>query len=165
MIGDPRDRSAYGISLASLGLALAVLLTGICVVSTQHGDITVLHERQCALEIPIHCRPESWSQSISEEPDVPDGLWIALAALAGVFVGTLIHWPLPESARSPNEIRKALQGRARRTSLAALALAVILGLGTVLADSQSSLLAVLVPGAAAVGIMLGLLIPSPARRN
>jgi len=90
VIGDPRDRSGYGIALASLGLALAVLLAGICWVATQHGDITVLHERGCALEVPIHCRPESWSTTVAKASDIPSVLWIALACLGAIFVLTLL---------------------------------------------------------------------------
>jgi len=91
VIDDPRDRSAFGIAVASLGLALVVLLAGICWVSTQHGDITVLHERGCALEIPTHCRPESWTTTVAKASDIPSELWVALAVLgAAIFVAVLL---------------------------------------------------------------------------
>jgi hypothetical protein len=32
MLGDPRDRAAYRIAIASLGLALAIALTGVCTI-------------------------------------------------------------------------------------------------------------------------------------
>ncbi len=35
MSGDPRDRTAYGIAIASLGLALAVVLVGLCWIAAE----------------------------------------------------------------------------------------------------------------------------------
>lgn len=35
MSGDPRDRTAYGIAIASLGLSLAVVMVGICWIATE----------------------------------------------------------------------------------------------------------------------------------
>jgi len=90
VIDDSRNRSTYGIALASLGAALAVLLAGICWVATQHGGVTVLHERGCALHIPIHCRPESWTTTVASTSDIPCGLWIALMGLGALFAVALI---------------------------------------------------------------------------
>jgi hypothetical protein len=39
MAGDPRDKTAYGFAVASLGFALAVLIAGICWVATEHRDL------------------------------------------------------------------------------------------------------------------------------
>lgn len=97
MIDDSRNKSALGIAVASIGLSLAVLLAGICWVATQHGDITVFHERGCALGIPIHCRPESWTTTMTGASDIPNGLWFALVAFGAIFIAALI--PLMPSRR------------------------------------------------------------------
>jgi hypothetical protein len=39
MIGGPRDKTAYGLVAASFGLALALVLGGICWIAAEGGDI------------------------------------------------------------------------------------------------------------------------------
>lgn len=156
MIGDPRDRSAYGIALATLGLALAVLLAGICWIATQRGDITVSHERGCALEAPHHCRPASWSTAIDKSPEIPRELWVALAALGGVFVGALVPYPLPARGLSPYDVEINWLRRLGNLAIFAVPIAALIAAIVIVTKTDA------LPGYAAAGFLLGIAIPSPA---
>jgi hypothetical protein len=85
MLSDPRDLGAYRIALASLGLAVAVVLAGICwiVVSHAEHDLVLLHVEKGAGRVVSY-------PAQSEGGRVPGGLWLAAGALGGVLVGALI---------------------------------------------------------------------------
>lgn len=154
MVGDPRDRTAYAIAIAGLGLALAVLLAGICWLAIQHGTGTDILSQKCALHPLAHCRPEL---SIHHgTPYIPQGLWIALVALGSFFAGTLIPFPLPFS---PVIFGSAPEKWWLWNTLRIVALLLVLGAAAsivhVIHDSLARY--------AAAGLLLGLLAPSPGR--
>ncbi len=160
MVGDPRDRTAYAIAFAALGLALAVLITGICWLAVQHGAETDVLSQQCALHPLAHCRPEVSIHHETDTPYIPGGLWIALAALGGILVGGLIPSPLWTPTQDPWAIDRAW----RRLTVVVLAILVVVCVVAWLAgafdDVSLSAGAVL---ATAGGVLLGLPIPSPGR--
>lgn len=160
MVGDPRDRTAYAIAIASLGLALAVLLAGICWLAVQHGTGTDVLSQQCALHPLAHCRPEVSIHQDTDTPYIPGGLWIALAALGGVLVGALIPlppWPVePQPAPCPRT-QYWLPMCVGSAAVLLVAAAAIPGY------SRDILLSMGALGAAAAGVLIGLLIPSPSR--
>lgn len=61
MVGDPRDRRAYAIAIAMLGLAFVVAVAGVCWIVADHEDLHDSHE-----------------------------IWFLPAVIGGVFVGSLI---------------------------------------------------------------------------
>jgi hypothetical protein len=72
MVDDPRDRRAYQIAIAFLGLAVVTAFAGIAWVCAEHWCVK----------------------------NVPNELWFMGVAIAAVFVGALIHlpqWPEPGS--------------------------------------------------------------------
>lgn len=144
MFGDPQDKTGYGVAIASIGIALAVLLAGICWIATQPGDPTEVTAHYCAAGGPSNCKSTVAVHSAVDAPVVPHGLWIALAAAAGVLVGTLI--PLPILGRSAGlRITIALAGVLLAGALATAPLHL----------GHSSV------RWAACGLILGLLIPAP----
>jgi hypothetical protein len=120
VLDDPRDRAAYRIAIAMLGLALVFAVVGVCWVVAEH---------RCPRNIPVE-------------------LWFLPAAIGGVFVGALI----PSSGA-----REAVVGAAL-LAVAAVAAGVA---GAVAHD----LLALSALGTALGGVLLGLFIPSPGRRD
>ena len=104
MIGDPRDRTAYGLAVASIGLALALLVAGICWIAAQHGDSspssTDVLTLKCPLGEGVKCRPPLHVHVVSAASDapprIPGELWAALLALGGVLAGALVPSPLAE---------------------------------------------------------------------
>lgn len=160
MVGDPRDRTAYAIAIAALGLALAVLIAGICWLAVQHGAGTDILSQGCALHPLADCRPEVSIHHDTETPYIPGGLWVALAALGGTLVGALIP-SRPLLPRLPLSVT--------RQPWLALAIGVICSMLLVAGavalpgESKGVLLAIDTLAAAAAGLLLGLLIPSPGR--
>lgn len=160
MVGDPRDRTAYAIAFATLGLALAVLIAGICWLAIQHGAVTDVLSQQCALHPLAHCRPEVSIHHDTDTPYIPGGLWIALAALCGTLVGALIPlppWPSETRLPSGGFIRRWLPAGVIFAGLLLVAAAAIPGYSRDISLSMGAL------GAAVAGVFLGLLIPSPGR--
>lgn len=152
MVGDPRDKTAYGMAIASLGVALALLLLGICWIAVEHSSSTEFLTHKCPLVKANSCRPAIHVDSVTETPGVPRGLWIALAGLGGVFVGALISFPLsPVGFEWPERILYLI-------AIVVVLLASVLLMVSALSDRS---VLKLVIGA----ILLGLLIPSPARRD
>lgn len=160
MVGDPRDRTAYAIALAGLGLALTVLIAGICWLAVQHGAGTEVLSKGCALHPLADCRPEVSIQHEADTPYIPGGLWIALAFLGGALVGALI----PSRPLSPG-LRSSVTGRPWLDLAIGALCSVLLVAGAVAlpADSRDALLAIVALAAAVLGLFLGVLIPSPAR--
>jgi hypothetical protein len=157
MVGDPRDRTAYGLAIASLGFALVAALIGICWISALEGDpSTTTTTRHCVLHRPIHCESKVFAAAAIKPPLPPDGLWVALAALGGVIVGVLI--PLPLAAPS-------LPGRSgpESTDLRPLVSFAFGGFIVAVAVVAHDSLKEPFVWCAIGGIFLGLLIPSPAR--
>lgn len=157
MVGDPRDRTAYSLAIASLGFALVTVLIGLCWLSAQDGDpSSTITTHRCVLRGQIHCGSKVVSTAAVKPPQAPDGLWIALAALGGVLVGVLI--PLPLATLSQPGERKS--GDSTRGLLAAFASgAFIVGLAIAAHDDFKPPFVWCAIG----GVLLGLLIPSPAR--
>lgn len=160
MVGDPRDRTTYAIAFATLGLALGVLLAGICWLAVQHGTGTDILSQRCPSHPLANCRPEVSIHHDTDTPYIPGGLWIALAALGGILVGALI--PLPpwrSEARLPSRSRIwgwLLAG-------ASWAVTLLVGAAVIPGYSRDVLLSMGALGAAVAGVLLGLLIPSPGR--
>jgi drug/metabolite transporter (DMT)-like permease len=157
VIGDPRDKTGYGVALASLGVALAIVLAGICWISMQQGDEQEVAIHGCVLLKGIHCSPDI---SVNRNtPNAPPGLWVALAGLAGVLVGALI--PLPSRAPLP---------RSRDVNSPPWWLwPAIVGAGAIVAfvvahDNHESL-PLYVAGGLLVGLLLGLLISLPGQED
>jgi hypothetical protein len=157
MVGDPRDRTAYGLAIASLGLALVAALIGICWISALEGDPpTTTTTRHCVLHKPIKCESKVSAATAIKPPLPPDGLWIALAALGGVLVGVLIPLPLA----TPLLPGRSKLGGTEWSLFAAFALGgFIVAAAIVAQDSLKEPFAWCAIG----GVFLGLLVPSPAR--
>jgi hypothetical protein len=157
MVGDPRDRTAYGLAIASLGFALVAALIGICWISALEGDpSTTTTTRHCVLHKPIKCESKVSASAAIKPPLPPDGLWIALAALGGVLVGVLIPLPLA-TLTLPG---RSKLGSTERSLFAAFALGGFIVAAAIVA--QDSLKEPFI-WCAIGGVLLGLLIPSPAR--
>lgn len=157
MVGDPRDRTAYGLAIASLGFALVAVLIGICWISALEGDpSTTTTTRHCVLHKPIQCESKVSAAAAIKPPLPPDGLWVALAALGGVLVGVLIPLPLA----TPSLPGRLKLGSPEWILLAAFALG---GLAAAVAIAAQDSLKEPFIWCAIGGIFLGLLIPSPAR--
>lgn len=149
MFGEPRDKTAYAIAIASLGLALALLLAGICWVAVQSdsSNATVECTHECVSQAPVHCKLTACGDDTTV---VLDRLWTALAALSGVLVGALIPFSLPD-------LRRGIWQWDPSSRLVALIVAFLTGALILWAN----LLLLFAVG----GLLLGLLIPSPASRD
>jgi hypothetical protein len=140
MLKDPRDPWAYRIAIAALGFAVAVVFAGICLIAATPAQ------------------------------KVPMELWFAGGAMSGVFVGALIPFQLrlryPETGCScldcgsqHDVFKPALGSIAGGLFLLVIAIAA----ATVgLVDNRQALDAL---GATIAGVLLGLPIPSPGRRD
>lgn len=158
MVGDPRDRTAYRIAIASLGITLALLLLCICWIVTQQSISTDALTHRCTLEA-TDCQPALYLTKAEHTPGVPWGLWAALVTLGGLFVGALIPLPLPvlpPRLRWPEN--KGDQFSWDGLFLVAALLAFFLGALFIGLGSEGSL-----RWLALGGLLLGLLIPSPAQ--
>jgi hypothetical protein len=155
MAGDPRDRTAYGLAIVSLGLALAALILGVCWISGESGDPVEVAIHHCGLHAESDCEPVTVLRAAQDPPGVPDELWVALALLGGVFVGVLIPFPPTVLRRE----RWRSDARVEDVAVAVVWLALI-GLAIVLAHSA---LKDSIGWCAIGGVLLGLLVPSPAR--
>jgi amino acid transporter len=158
MVGEPRDRTAYSMAIVGLGVALALLLAGICWIAVQNSspDVSDVFTHRCPLEA-SSCRPVLYGHTATSNTSIPEGLWITLAALVGVLTGTLISFSQPVS-QLRSKLPKWEKGRKRtQASIAAIGVAVALFV----------VVAVVIPPLlfAIAGLLLGLLIPSPARRD
>jgi MFS family permease len=147
VIGDPRDRSAYGISLATLGVALTVLLAGICWVITQQPSDSN-HTTLEVCRIADHCVVTK--VEVLSQPSIASGLWIALAALGGVLVGALV--PM-----------FSLIGRSNRRERIFnwLVYALLVTIAVIAVLVVKPILTQLILAAGLGGLLLGFLIPPP----
>lgn len=159
MVGEPRDRTAYSMAIVGLGLALALLLVGICWITVQNSgsNASDVFTHRCALTA-NHCRPVLYGHEVTFDTSIPDGLWITLAALVGILTGTLISLSQP-----------VLQLRSNlptwNPSGWRLALVLIVAIGVPVALLVVIVLVIPPLLFAIAGLLLGLLIPSPARRS
>lgn len=161
MVGDPRDRTAFVIAFAGLGLALVVLLIGISWVSTERGSTSewsVARQHGCASknvkrtkrpQKSKQCKPLVTLAHTTTPRAIPTGLWISLIAIGGVLVGALIPLPLP---------RWTSRTHADCLVVASL-LFLMAGVVVVILASHS------LTAYAVAAVLLGLSIPSPAREE
>jgi hypothetical protein len=159
MVGEPRDRTAFSIAIAGLGFVLVLLLAGICWIATQNSDpsATDAFTHGCAFQPPVHCRPAFDVDNATLDTSVLDGLWVAFATLAGVFVGTLIPFSLP-TLQPDSRYPDIWRWKWDLPSIAAITITVISPVAILLWSNSLLLFAT-------AGLLLGLLIPSPARRD
>ena len=151
-------------AIAGIGIALAILLVGVCWIAVQDSgpNVTEVFTHRCALQVPIRCRPALYVHNATFDTSILDGLWIALATLAGALIGTLIPFSLPILRRdlrySEDEPRAWKRDKLDPPSIAAVALAAISSVVIIVWASPLLLFAI-------GGLLLGLLIPSPAWRD
>jgi hypothetical protein len=163
VIGEPRDRGAYGIAIASIGLALSVAILSIAWTTIENDSTTKTAARGCSIHLK-KCQAVEITSS-SSDTHTPDGLWIVLAGLGGALVGTLIPFSLRCKPRYLDE---------NECGLARVPWAAILAGGLVLAAALTALimgrcnddsLVLYAMGAAFSGLFFGLFVPSPGRRE
>jgi phosphotransferase system glucose/maltose/N-acetylglucosamine-specific IIC component len=157
MVGDLRDKGAYALAIAALGLALAILLVGVSWVAAQHDDSTETFTHVCPLGESVHCRPPVYTHTVPHPQDVPEELWYALALLGGVFVGTLVPISAPASSTSRSALPK--NGFFREHFDVLFVSVALLALAAAVAIKSDDPL----PALTLAGLLLGFLIPSPAR--
>jgi hypothetical protein len=177
MLNDPRDPGAYRIAIAALGLAVAVVLAGICWIAAVHvtRDTVQMHKTTVHVDKRDSVHDERATIHVENDPApiemgrVPVELWFVLAALGGVFVGALIPFSLrvrsskPGSVWKPDVYEPALWSIIGGVILVfACAIATCLGHGEYHHHHHLALYAV---GATIAGVLLGLPIPSPGRRG
>lgn len=140
MVGDPRDPTAYRIAIASLGLAFVTILAGICWVCAEHW---------CVRNIPVE-------------------LWFVAAAVGGVFVGTMLPFsPWQSTYDALSEKREPTWD----PSSIVLGLVVAIGCGGAIwlaiahHDHHHHSLVFYAVATVLGGVLLGLPIPSPARKD
>lgn len=136
MVDDPRDRKAYQIAIAFLGLALVAILVGVCWVAAEHKCIR----------------------------NIPSEIWFLPAAFGGVFVGMLIPFSFKRRKDLPPASGESRFEWASEAIKGAAFLAVGgLAAGVVGAAVHSLVLCAI--GTTIGALVFGLLIPSPGRRD
>jgi|GEM_PF-6395249 len=136
MVDDPRDRKAYQIAIAFLGFAVVAAIGGIAWVAAEH---------KCVSNIPIQ-------------------IWYLGGAVIGVFVGALtpfalrVDWSRDPSTGRPSHSWDSL------TIVGGLMLVVLCGVAITLGQTERSL-TLNVVAVTFGGVLLGLPIPSPGRRD
>jgi len=169
MLNDPRDPGAYRIAIAALGLALAVLLAGICWIAAVHvtGDTVQRHKTTVHVDkrdtvhderATIHVANDSAPMEMGH---VPVELWFALGALGGVFVGALIPFSLRMRSSKPG---CACEPDVYKPAWWFIGAVVLLVACTWLAILEQPVRFYALDATIA-GLLLGLLIPSPGRRD
>jgi hypothetical protein len=106
------------------------------------------------LHTPILCESKSVSTDAVKAPPPPDGLWVTLAAFGGILVGILIPLPL-----APFLSPARRKGNRDWRLLVALAFGAFISLVVAAHDDLEEPFVWCALG----GVLLGLLIPSPAR--
>jgi hypothetical protein len=199
MLNDPRDPGAYRIAIAVLGLALAVLLAGICWIAAVHVTRGTVQIHKTTVHVdkrdPVH--DERVTVHVANDPapmemgHVPVELWFVLAALGGVFVGALIpfswyarplrpgctcahllhlfHKRASAPASKPDRCRCAsgcaCEPDRYRWAWGSIAGALILLVVCIVAALSGHSLRLYALETTIVGVLLGLPIPSPGRRD
>jgi hypothetical protein len=170
MLNDPRDPGAYRIAIAALGFAVAVLLAGICWIAAVHVTRDTVHVERSTVHVvkndPIH--EERVTVNVKKDPArlemgrVPVELWFALAALGGVFIGALIPFSL--------RVRSSKRGCACEPDVYepapwVIAGALIVFLIFIASGIFGYSLRLYALETTIAGVLLGLPIPSPGRRD
>lgn len=163
MVGEPRDRTAYSVAIGCLGLALVLLLMGICWIAVENSghDVTDVFTHNCALGVAA-CRPALYEHSTTYVMAIPDGFWIALATIGGALIGVLI--PFSPRALVPDPPQGSYDSTAWKWKWDPELIVLTVG-GSVTATTVTIIWADSLLLFAIAGLVLGLLIPSPARRD
>jgi hypothetical protein len=136
MVDDPRDRGAYQMAIVFLGLALAIVIAGVCWIVAEHRCVK----------------------------NIPSEIWFLPAGFGGVFVGMLIPFSFKrrkDPPLGPGESRfEWASGAIRGAALLALGGIVVGAVG-----ATAGPLALSAVGATIGALVVGLLIPSPGRRD
>src|SRR4051812_12442841 len=140
MPGEPPDNGAYRIAVCAVGVALVVVLVGLCVIV-----------------------------AVGRHDEIPKELWAITSALGGGLLGLLAPSPTPSSAAeteqaetAPKKLTRSLKilakdAGANRSVIILLAVfAVSVALGAANESGQFQALA-----AASGGALIGLLAPTP----
>lgn len=154
MVGDPRDKTAYSVAIASLGFSLLAVVVAICWAGAQSTDPAQVVVHHCGLHALLGCKPEV-AFTAATPAQIPNELWSVLLGFSGVLVGALIPFP-PQGTpvaywRAKFRIWSAIVAFLCAV-LAAAALLLAQGAG----DGPSAQYLI-------GGFLLGLLIPTPAR--
>jgi hypothetical protein len=162
MVGEPRDKTAYSLAIAGLGLSLLAVVIGVCWIAARHGDPAQVVVHHCDLHLVTHCKLGVDLTAATDPPKVSDDLWGVLVGLATVLIGVLIPFPFPLSPRRFESPGRPLDPPAwfAASLIATVAVFAAVALLVSTASSDRSLLSL-----AFGGLLLGLLIPSPARRD
>jgi hypothetical protein len=144
MPGDPRDTGAYRIAVCAVGLALVVVLAGLCVIV-----------------------------AVDPGEEIPKELWAITSALGGGLLGLLAPPPTPSSAPEtaqaptiPKKMTRSLKILAKDAAANRSALILLLvfaaaaTLGAINESGQFQALA-----AASGGALIGLLAPTPGSKQ
>jgi hypothetical protein len=154
MVGDPRDKTAYSVAIASLGFSLLVVVVAICWVGAQSADPAQVVVHRCGLHALLDCKPEV-AFTAATLPQIPNELWSMLLGFSGVLVGALIPFPPQGTPAAYWRTKFRIWSAITAISCIALAAAALL-LAQGAGDGPS---AQYLTG----GFLLGLLIPTPAR--
>lgn len=142
MSGDPLDDGAYRIAVAAIGLALVVVLVGLCVIV-----------------------------AVGKGGDVPKELWTTVSALGGGLLGLLAPPPAPSAATKAPRAEKIREKIKRSLAIFAkdvwanrsvVILLIVFGAAIAVgAAEKSPQLQAL--AAASGGALIGLLAPTPGK--
>lgn len=142
MLSDPRDESAYRIAVGAIGLALIIVLAGLCVIV-----------------------------AVGKGAEIPKELWTIASALGGGLLGLLAPSPTPSSAEDKDEVTGSFAKLRRALSILAkdiwanrsvvillIVFGVAVGFGVANDSTQLQALA-----GASGGALIGLLAPASGK--
>jgi hypothetical protein len=153
-VNDLRDPTAYRIAIGLLGLAEAIALAGIAWASTVHDKVLASGAKD-----PSHVYERAGR--VVEISHVPVEFWFAAGALGGVFVGMLIPFSVCARSSYPCKSGPTLSKWTWGFTVAAIILA-ISGVAISSFEFGEDFLGLCVLAVTIAGVLLGLLIPSPA---
>jgi hypothetical protein len=135
-VNELRDPIAYRIAIGSLGLGLAAVIAGI-----------------------------SWVAVVQESAGVPVGLWFVAAALGGVFIGVLIPFSVYLESSCAHASGCCSARRVAWGSIFCVAVVAAVGIAATTVGLAKPMLELDALGAVTAGVLLGLPVPSPGRRD
>lgn len=175
MVGDPRDAWTYRIAIGALGLALLTVLVGAIVLAALDGPtVASASKTQPKPHSGLAAKTDPRPRAVSISPTVsitladpgglsiPTGLYVLGGALVGALLGIMIPLSWPSTLSLEQWLRATGMGwlAVPAAVLPAIALVVVIAyLG--FAEKWVPHEDVAIVGAAA---LLGLLVPSPAKR-